>query len=134
MLKTYPGSCHCGAVRFEADIDLAVGTGKCNCSICQKRGRWGIALKPDAFRLMQGSDNLSSYNFGSKQVHHCFCKTCGCAPHSEGHVNEMGGDFVSVNLRCLDDATPEELAAAPVRYMDGLHDNWWNEPAVTSYL
>ncbi len=63
MTKSYHGSCHCGAVRFECEIDLAHGTSRCDCSICAKSRYWKAIVKADAFRLLQGHHALSEYRF-----------------------------------------------------------------------
>ena len=133
MKKTYHGSCHCKAVTFEAEIDLAEGTGKCNCSICWKSRAWGVLIKPEQFRLLTGKDELSDYT-NSDYGHHMFCKHCGVQLYTWGHLPQIGGYYVSVMLTALDDLDPGELVEAPVRVADGLANNWMNPPAETRHL
>jgi hypothetical protein len=132
--KTYHGSCHCKRVTFAVDLDLAKGTGKCNCSFCWKVRNWSVIVKPDALKKLTGHEELTVYSFGTKQGQHGFCEHCGVRTYSWGNVPEIGGEFVSINLASLDDLDPTELAEAPVRHFDGLHDNWMNAPKETRHL
>jgi hypothetical protein len=117
----HTGGCHCGAVRFEAEVDLSAAT-RCNCSICTKVAQVSSHVKPAAFRLLSDRAALSSYAWGGKVAQRFFCKTCGIHCFSEGHLAELGGDFVSINFNCLDDVDPGQLT---IRHWDGRHNNWY---------
>ncbi|MEZ4449581.1 MAG: GFA family protein [Nannocystaceae bacterium] len=133
-VETFHGSCHCGAVRFEVDLDLAAGTGKCNCTFCTKTRHWGMIVKPEALRVSAGEEALRDYQHGYRCMHLTFCGTCGVRPFARGHLDVLGGDLCSINLACLDDLDPARLAEAPVTYYDGRHDRWDQAPAETRHL
>jgi len=124
-VKTYAGGCHCGAVRFEADLDLSGPVGRCNCSICTKVNQAGVIVKPDAFRVTAGAENLSRYDLSVAPNHRAFCKRCGIQLYGAGHIPEIGGDFCSVNVLCLDGVEPLDLTFV---YWDGRHNNWQAGP------
>jgi hypothetical protein len=118
--KMHTGSCHCGAVRFEVDTDLAQVT-RCNCSICTKTAITGTQVKPAQFRLLAGEAQLGAYEFGHRVAKRYFCTTCGVHCFGKGHLEVLGGDFVSINVNTLDDV---ELGELRPLYWDGRHDNW----------
>jgi len=97
--KNYAGACHCGAVAFTVDLDLA-GALQCNCSICSKLGAvWAFAPK-SKMTMTSGADALGDYQFGKKRLHHRHCTRCGVETFAEG-VAPDGTATVGVNLRCL---------------------------------
>lgn len=120
---TYHGSCHCKAITFEADIDFATTeTGKCNCTYCWKHRWWSVKVPLEDFRSLTGDGQLSKGNSG-------WCPTCGVIPYGFTDQSDWNPTaYWSVGVYALDDLDPAVLVAAPVRYFDGLNDNWWHPP------
>jgi hypothetical protein len=111
----HQGGCHCGAVRYQVDVDPAEGGVTCNCSMCGRSGTV-LAFVPVAkFSLDQGSDNLASYHFNKKHIDHQFCKTCGIKSFARGKSPD-GTEMIAVNLRCLDGVDVSKL---PTQAFDG---------------
>jgi hypothetical protein len=119
--KKYTGGCHCGQVRFEVELDLSGGGGMCNCTVCTKISPISAITKPEAFRQLAGEDSLSTYEWGGRISRRKFCKHCGVHCFAFGHLAELGGDYVGINLNCIYDFDRGTIA---ISYWDGRHNNW----------
>jgi hypothetical protein len=133
MLKTYTGSCHCGAVRFEAQLDLAQSTYRCNCSVCRRNRFWVAVAKADGFRLVSGEKDLTEYLFNTRKNQHFFCRHCGVRPFGVGNDTPIGKMY-GINIGCLEGISEEDLSRIPITYVDGLNDKWSQAPAFFSHL
>jgi hypothetical protein len=140
MKQKYQGSCHCGAVRFECDIDLSAGTTRCNCSFCAKNRLWLVFVKKQDFRLLTGEGKLSDYQHtppGKAEpfLHLHFCSHCGVRSFARGgELPQFGGEFYAVSVACLDGVSDAVLASAPVHFADGRHDRWDASPEEHRHL
>jgi hypothetical protein len=98
-VKPRSGGCHCGAVRFSADLPDQVVALSCNCSNCAMTGFIHVIVEPEKFHLEKGEGAQSEYTFNTRTAKHLFCKTCGVKSwyYPRSHPGK-----VSVNLRCFD--------------------------------
>jgi hypothetical protein len=95
-----------------------------------KLGAVGSIVEPAAFTLIAGGDNLGTYEWGGRVSRRHFCRTCGVYCFGRGHLDVLGGDFVSVNLNTLESV---DVAQLSVVYWDGRHDNWQAGPRSTPW-
>lgn len=112
----HTGGCHCGRVRFEVVAPALLEVTDCNCSICSKAGYLHLIVPKSQFRLLSGTDALSTYEFNTGTAKHLFCSVCGIKAF---YVPRSHPDGYSVNARCLDAGT---VTGMKVTQMDGL--NW----------
>ncbi len=129
--QTYHGGCHCGAVRYTAELDLDQGTIRCNCSLCAKSRAWLAFAPADKFRLERSADALITYRWtpeGKPAPNHSYhiCATCGVCTHADG-IGPGGARTVAVQVATIEGADPDVLAAH-IKYVDGRHDAFDRPP------
>ncbi|HEX8591297.1 MAG TPA: GFA family protein [Candidatus Paceibacterota bacterium] len=112
-MKTYTGGCHCGAVKFEVETDLAKVI-ECNCSHCSKKGLVLTFVPRDKFTLLSSEDMLMEYFFNKKAIRHLFCRVCGVQSYADGVTHP----HTAINVRCLDDVDVSSLSITQVNGKD----------------
>ena len=113
--KTYTGSCHCGNVKYEVELDLTQPVISCNCSICNRSGSLLTFTGASQFKLLSGEDSLKDYLFNKHAIHHLFCTNCGIKSFARGKRPD-GGDMVAINTRCLEGV---DVSTLKVQQFDG---------------
>jgi hypothetical protein len=109
-MRTVEGGCHCGLVRFEADVpDGPVVVRDCACSICAMVGYRHLIVPATRFRLVEGRRDTTTYRFGSGKAQHIFCTQCGIKSFQRPRSDP---ESYSINVRCLDEGHDLEIVAA----------------------
>lgn len=98
-LKTFHGSCHCGAVEFEVQARVDEEIRECTCSMCERTGFIHLIVPNSRFKITKGEENLTHYKFNTGVADHTFCKICGVKAF---YVPRSNPDGMSVNVRCID--------------------------------
>jgi hypothetical protein len=97
-------------VRFEVTAPARLEVTDCNCSICAKAGYLHLIVPQSRFRLLSGAECLTTYQFNTRTAKHLFCAICGVKAF---YIPRSHPDGYSVNARCLDEGTVEELIIVP---------------------
>jgi len=104
-IRVINGGCHCGAVKFTARVAAASTILACNCSICRMTGFQHLIVGHEDFELLTNPDQLSHYQFNTRQADHLFCRHCGIKSFYQPRSHP---DSWSINAHCIQDYDPKD--------------------------
>ena len=107
MIHTYRGGCQCGAVLYEVELDLAAPS-------AGTKSVWQPVVRPSAFRLIAGDDQLRGYQYGGAAAHHFFCTSCGAHAYSR-HAGVQ--EHYTVDVLALRTKQPRRADAGPDEHL-----------------
>jgi hypothetical protein len=111
-METRVGTCHCGAVRFEVDLEEGLSNLRhCNCSLCRRKGAIMASVPVERLRVVAGADKLTLYQWNTRQARHYFCSVCGIYTHHQRRSNPREYGF---NVACIEGVDPFALGPIPV--------------------
>lgn len=112
MPETRRGSCHCGAVAFEIELDNGlIDLRRCACSLCKRKGAIMTSVPLAKLRVVAGADHLAVYRWNTRTARHYFCRICGIYTHHQRR--SQPGEY-GVNVACLQGVNPFDLGEIPV--------------------
>ncbi|EIE23959.1 putative integron gene cassette protein [Coccomyxa subellipsoidea C-169] len=114
------GGCHCGAIRFECDASPEITAFQCNCSVCIMKQNVHFMVPAEHFRLLQGEDKLTTYQFNTNTAKHLFCSICGVQSF---YLPRSHPTCRAVTIYCID---PGTLKNVSVEQADGKDWEAWH--------
>lgn len=121
------GSCHCGAITYEADVDPAL-VGVCSCTDCQtlSGSPFRVSVPTTTLRVLTGRPKtyVKTAESGSKR-RHAFCGDCGAPVYSSADVDTPPLHMLRVGCLAERAALPPQRQiwrASAVPWVRHVHD------------
>ena len=111
------GSCHCGKIAFEAEVDPAT-VAVCHCADCQNLTgsafRANVPAPAATFRILRGEPKtyVKTADSGARRAH-AFCPDCGTPIYATAAEGERTS--YSLRIGTLDQRRPSNLVSAMPR-------------------
>jgi hypothetical protein len=112
------GACHCRNISFSLTLEpdpLEIVARACDCSFCTKHGGvWMSSPRGVLQVLVQHSELVTKYAFGTKTADFHVCVRCGVVPVVTSTID--GGLYAVVSVNALEGVNPALLTRASASF------------------
>ena len=121
-MTTYPGSCHCGAIKIaftSGKTPEGMHVGRCSCTFCRRHGARTMGDPAGSVEFKAEPGALARYRFGLGITDFLLCSKCGT--YVGAVMKDQGRLIATLNVNSLDIRDSFD-PAPPLHVYDGESD------------